>query len=143
VEFTGNTKDVAIYLHRTNPMSLTTYNEKGQVETQCDAGESCITYTYDNFGRQVSATRDVGDNSCCREGKTFYNRYGQVTSTLAPDGRITIFAYDKLGNQTATYLGALVEVKDTYKVEDLPVNEEFDISRQHHRTATTTTKSCY
>jgi hypothetical protein len=60
--------------------------------------------------------------------KTEYNKQHQTFAILQADGKLTIYGYDKLGRQDRSYLGALVDVtKGEYKIEALPLNEEFDI----------------
>jgi RHS repeat-associated protein len=128
VEWTGDTKNVAVYLLRSKPISRILYNEKGQVQSQVDARDHSIIYTYDHFGRQISAIRDGDENSCCSEGKTFYNKKRQVIAKLALDGRLSLLKYDMLGRQECSYLGAMVESKfGSYKLEGLPIGEEFDL----------------
>ncbi|MDR0390499.1 MAG: hypothetical protein LBH59_01225, partial [Planctomycetaceae bacterium] len=128
VEFEGEVKNVSIYLLRSQAMSRTNYNEKGQVQSQLDALGNSVVYQYDKFGRQVSVKRDGEEGSCCSEGKTFYNQFGQTFASLAPDGKLTIFGYDKLGRQDRSFSGTIIEIKSNeYKLQGLPIGEEFDI----------------
>lgn len=128
VELNGNLDDFNVYLVRVTPMSRTAYNEKGQVQSRTDARGNSVFFTYDAFGRQISALRDGDENHCCSEGKTFYNENGQVLASLATDGRLTINGYDALGRQNKSYLGYLTEVKTgQYNLEGLALGEEFEL----------------
>ncbi|MGL4941572.1 MAG: RHS repeat-associated core domain-containing protein, partial [Thermoguttaceae bacterium] len=128
VELGGNLNDFNVYIVRIKPMSRTEYNDKGQVLSRTDARGNSVFYTYDAFGQQISATRDGDENSCCSEGKTFYNANGQAFASLAPDGRLTMNGYDTLGRQDKSYLGYLTEVKTgQYTLAGLPLGEEFDL----------------
>ncbi|MDR2344507.1 MAG: hypothetical protein LBE18_00420 [Planctomycetaceae bacterium] len=128
IEFDGEVKNVSVYLLRSQAMSRIIYNDKGQVQTEIDVLENSVGYNYDNFGRQTSVAREGEVKSCCNEVKTFYNKRGQTFANLLPDGRLTIFGYDKLERQDRSYIGAIVETKlGEYKLEGLPIGEEFNI----------------
>jgi hypothetical protein len=131
VEFTGDGKDISVYVLRARPMSQKNYNKHGQIESEIDSRENAIVYTYDDSGRQVSAKHNGDEVNCCGNGgygKTFYNQFDQVSANLALDGRLTIFGYNKLRQQDRSYLGAIAEIKNgEYKFADLPIGDEFDI----------------
>ncbi|MDR2643754.1 MAG: hypothetical protein LBC74_13285 [Planctomycetaceae bacterium] len=51
-----------------------------------------------------------------------------MSANLALDGRLTIFGYNKFGQQDRSYLGAIAEIKNgEYKFAGLPIGDEFDI----------------
>ncbi|MDR2643511.1 MAG: hypothetical protein LBC74_12040 [Planctomycetaceae bacterium] len=96
-----------------------------------DSHENSTSFLYDKNGRQVAVKNDGDDVNCCNGGgygKTFYNEYGQIFATQTPDNKLTIFGYDKLRRQDRIFSGAILELKSNeYKLEGLPVGEEFDI----------------
>jgi YD repeat-containing protein len=109
-------------------MSRTNYNAKGQIQSALNPLGHVVIYSYDKYGQQISVERDGDEVSCCSTSKTFYNKQHQTFAVLQADGKLTIYGYDKLGRQDRSYLGALVDVtKGEYKIEGLPLNEEFDI----------------
>ncbi len=128
VEVDAAPENLSVYVLRTTPMSRLTYNDEGQVQSRMDAKGNSIFYSYDEFGRQISALRDGDENLCCSEGKTFYNEKDQTFASMSPDGRLNILGYDALGRQNKAFTGFLQEVKTgQYKLEGLPIGESFDV----------------
>jgi YD repeat-containing protein len=131
VDFTGDAKGVSVLVLRAQPMNQANFNKLGQIASQLDSRGNGTLYTYDKFGRRDSVKHDGDEVNCCNDkgyGKTFYNRFGQSQATLAPDGKLIMFGYDKLGRQDSSYLGAIVDVpKGEYKLEGLPIGEEFNL----------------
>jgi YD repeat-containing protein len=65
LEFDGEVKNVSVYLLRSQAMSRTNYNDKGQVQSQIDARGNSLAYKYNDFGRQSAIIREGEERSCC------------------------------------------------------------------------------
>ena len=80
-----------------------TYAEGSQPVRAVNALGGTVTYTYDEIGRRISVETATG--------KTVYeyNSKDQITSITAPDGGVTKFLYDAVGNLTKLVLPEQVE----------------------------------
>ncbi|WP_280665650.1 MULTISPECIES: polymorphic toxin-type HINT domain-containing protein [unclassified Kitasatospora] len=79
-----------------------TYTPAGQPATRTDTSGNTWSYSYDQRGRQTSATDpDTGTS------QTFYNADSQVDHTTDAKGNTLAYSYDLLGRKTAMYNGSV------------------------------------
>lgn len=92
--------------------TLVTYDEVGRTESRntYDVDDAVVwlyEYSYDLAGKMTSMTTNQGTWTYG------YDSYGQLTSTTSPNGQVTTYTYDEVGNRVAVQVDTVSTVYST------------------------------